>query len=158
LTFFKLTFLNLGVASTEGWYNTMNLVTDTNGIDMQPIRDNRGVWIMAFIVFIIFGAFLPISTYVGVICSAYTNNINKITNDAEAARTDEEKEEILRTFSLAILLRKNVQLYEQELEAEQLQLISESLTFRYLPLIYYIIFILSSIIDQVLVYYTNISE
>ena len=152
-----MTFLNLGVASTEGWYNTMNLVTDTNGIDMQPIRDNRVVWIVAFIMFIIFGAFLPISTYVGVICSAYTNNINKIIDDAEATRTDEEREEIQRTFSLSIL-RKNVQLYEQELEAEQLQLISESLTFRYLPLIYYIIFILSSIIDQVLVYYTNISE
>ena len=111
----------------------MNLVTDTNGIDMQPIRDNRGIWIMGFILFIIFGAFLPISTYVGVICSAYTNNINKNTDDAEATRTDEEREEILRTFSLSIL-RKNVQLYEQELEAEQLQLISESSNFRYFVL------------------------
>lgn len=119
----------------------MNLVTDTNGIDMQPIRDNRVVWIVAFIMFIIFGAFLPISTYVGVICSAYTNNINKITDDAEATRTDEEREEIQRTFSLSIL-RKNVQLYEQELEAEQLQLISESLTFRYLLLILYYIYLI----------------
>ena len=112
---------------------------------------------MAFIVFIIFGAFLPLSMYVGVICSAYTNNINKITSDAEDSRTDEEREEIQLSFSLSIL-RKNIQLYEKEFEAEQLQLISESSSFRYIyiPLLLFKPYLSS--IDQVPVYYTYISE
>jgi hypothetical protein len=118
------------VASTENWYNTMNLVTDANGIDMQPIFDNNRLWICAFIVFMIFGSFLPLNMYVGVVCSAYTNNVNATYAAVEASKTPEEIEEDHRKFSLSIM-KKNIELHQNEVEAEKLQLISSTSTFRY---------------------------
>lgn len=89
-----------GLATQEGWYDTMNLVTDTNGIDMQPIFDNSRIWILAFIIFMVFGSFLPLNMYVGVICSAYTKNVTQMYENAEKNKTPEEKEEEKRKFSL----------------------------------------------------------
>jgi len=93
-----------GLATQEGWYDTMNLVTDSNGIDMQPIFDNRRIWILAFIIFMVFGSFLPLNMYVGVICSAYTKNITESYENLEKNKTPEEKEEESRQFSLRFIL------------------------------------------------------
>ena len=118
------------VASTENWYNTMNLVTDSNGIDMQPIFDNNSLWIVAFIFFMIFGSFFPLNMYVGVICTAYSTNISASYTAAEEMKTPEEIEEGHRTFSLNIL-KKNIEMQQMEFDAEKLQLISSTSTFRY---------------------------
>ena len=51
----------------------MNSGIDSEGIDMQPIRDNNVYWALFFMVFIFFGNFLILNLFTGVVCDTYNS-------------------------------------------------------------------------------------
>ncbi|KAL4150744.1 hypothetical protein PRNP1_010141 [Phytophthora ramorum] len=60
LTFFE-------ISTTEGWADVMMAAIDSNGIGMQPIRDNNMMWALFFVLFIMVGSFFVVNLFVGVI-------------------------------------------------------------------------------------------
>ncbi|KAG6969181.1 hypothetical protein JG687_00003360 [Phytophthora cactorum] len=60
LTFFE-------ISTTEGWADVMMAAIDSNGIGMQPIRDNNMIWALFFVLFIMVGSFFVVNLFVGVI-------------------------------------------------------------------------------------------
>ncbi|KAG2529910.1 hypothetical protein BBO99_00000965 [Phytophthora kernoviae] len=60
LTFFE-------ISTTEGWASVMVAAIDSNGIGMQPIRDNNMNWALFFVAFIMVGSFFVVNLFVGVI-------------------------------------------------------------------------------------------
>ncbi|KAJ8523265.1 hypothetical protein ON010_g17598 [Phytophthora cinnamomi] len=50
LTFFE-------ISTTEGWADVMMAAIDSNGIGMQPIRDNNMLWALFFVLFMMVAAF-----------------------------------------------------------------------------------------------------
>ncbi|GMF38757.1 unnamed protein product [Phytophthora fragariaefolia] len=60
LTFFE-------ISTTEGWADVMMAAIDSNGIGMQPIRDNNMLWALFFVLFIMIGSFFVVNLFVGVI-------------------------------------------------------------------------------------------
>lgn len=59
------------MASTEGWIDVMNTGVDSTDIDTQPILNNNLYWSLFFIFFILFGNFLILNLFVGVVVSTF---------------------------------------------------------------------------------------
>ncbi|EGZ10921.1 hypothetical protein PHYSODRAFT_519134 [Phytophthora sojae] len=55
------------ISTTEGWADVMMAAIDSNGIGMQPIRDNNMLWALFFVLFIMVGSFFVVNLFVGVI-------------------------------------------------------------------------------------------
>ncbi|XP_036039534.1 sodium channel protein type 7 subunit alpha [Onychomys torridus] len=67
-------FLSLfQVATFNGWISIMYSATDSVGVDMQPSYEHNLYMYIYFVIFVIFGLFLPLSMLIGVII----NNFNK---------------------------------------------------------------------------------
>jgi hypothetical protein len=59
------------MASTEGWIDVMNSGVDSTDIDMQPMINYNLYWSLFFIMFILFGNFLILNLFVGVVVSTF---------------------------------------------------------------------------------------
>lgn len=59
------------MASTEGWIDVMNSGVDSTDIDVQPIKNFNLYWSLFFILFILFGNFLILNLFVGVVVSTF---------------------------------------------------------------------------------------
>ncbi|GMF34116.1 unnamed protein product [Phytophthora fragariaefolia] len=60
----------LEISTMEGWADVMMAAIDSNGIGMQPVRDNNISWAVFFVVFMTIGSFLYMYLCVGVIISS----------------------------------------------------------------------------------------
>jgi len=81
------------IATTEGWVDLMYNVVDSNGIDMQPIRDNNVEWIVALIFFMMVGSFLGMNIFVGVVVDAYTKSYKAMSaSPLESLMTPEQQQ------------------------------------------------------------------
>lgn len=65
LTFFE-------ISTTEGWADVMMAAIDTDGIGMQPIRDNNMGWALFFVIFIVIGSFGVVWLLVGVVIKNFS--------------------------------------------------------------------------------------
>jgi hypothetical protein len=59
------------IASTEGWIDVMLVAVDSTDIDMQPKENNNLLWVAFFIFFMLFGCYLTINLFVGVIIERF---------------------------------------------------------------------------------------
>ena len=59
------------IASTEGWVDLMLAAVDSTEIDMQPKKNNQLLWVPFFIFFMLFGCYLTINLFVGVIIERF---------------------------------------------------------------------------------------
>jgi len=67
-----MSFLTLfELSSLDQWSASMYLAVDSNGIDMQPIRNNSVGWIYLFILFIVADSFLAINLFISAICDQF---------------------------------------------------------------------------------------
>ncbi|XP_021513138.1 sodium channel protein type 7 subunit alpha [Meriones unguiculatus] len=81
----KLNFDNVGnsflsllqVATFNGWISIMNSAVDSVGVNMQPNFENNLYMYTYFIVFVVFGLFLPLCMLIGVIVSNFNKQKNK---------------------------------------------------------------------------------
>lgn len=58
-------------ATLEGWIEVMQDAVDSAGIDQQPIRENRPVAYVFFVIFMIVGSFFVLNLFVGAIVDSY---------------------------------------------------------------------------------------
>lgn len=91
------------IATTEGWVRVMYQVVDTNGIDMEPIRDNHIEWIVAFLFFMMIGSFLGMNIFVGVIVDAYTRSYKNLVSPLDSLMTPEQQEWVRELDSRTII-------------------------------------------------------
>ena len=96
LTFFQM-------STTEGWVKIMYSMVDSNGIDMQPIRDNSVVWIYFCIFFMMIGSYLALNLFVGVVIDNF--NKMKAQFDGNLAYLTPEQQEWMKTQEIARRLR-----------------------------------------------------
>ncbi|RLN96091.1 hypothetical protein BBJ28_00027013 [Nothophytophthora sp. Chile5] len=82
LTFFE-------ISTTEGWADVMMAAIDSNGIGMQPIRDNNMIWSYFFVAFIMIGSFFVVNLFVGVIIDNF--NRTKAALGGDYMLTPEQK-------------------------------------------------------------------
>ena len=59
------------IASTEGWIDVMLVAVDSTDIDMQPKENNNLLWVAFFIFFMLFGCYLTVNLFVGVIIERF---------------------------------------------------------------------------------------
>lgn len=59
------------MATTEGWIDVMNSGVDSTDIDLSPIVNFNLYWSLFFILFILFGNFLILNLFVGVVVSTF---------------------------------------------------------------------------------------
>ena len=64
-----VTMFNL--MTTEGWVQVMWHAVDATGYHQEPIVDNKPIYILFFIVFLIFGALFILNAFVGVVISKF---------------------------------------------------------------------------------------
>jgi len=96
LTFFQM-------STTEGWVKIMYSMVDSNGIDMQPIRDNAIAWIYFCIFFMMIGSYLALNLFVGVVIDNF--NKMKAQFDGNLAYLTPEQQEWMKTQEIARRLR-----------------------------------------------------
>lgn len=65
------------ISTTEGWVDLMYAAVDSAGIDMQPRRGNRPIFIYFFVLFIIAGNFFALNLFVGVLLE----NFHRLKNE-----------------------------------------------------------------------------
>eukprot|EP01036_Dinobryon_divergens_P025037 gene25037-33549_t len=68
-----------GSATIDNWTDNMHLVSDSTGIDMQPIRDNQIWWYYIYLFFILVGNFVCIQLFVGVIVQSFEDCKGKVS-------------------------------------------------------------------------------
>lgn len=66
------------MSSTEGWTDVMWAGVDTNGIDFQPIPNNKPFWVLFFILFLLFGALFIMNLFVGVVINTFNEEREKL--------------------------------------------------------------------------------
>lgn len=59
------------MSTTEGWVEVMHRVVDSEGIDLQPIKENNIYWSIFCIFFIVVGDFFVLNLFVGVVVSTF---------------------------------------------------------------------------------------
>ncbi|KAE9001800.1 Sodium channel protein type 5 subunit alpha [Phytophthora rubi] len=74
LTFFE-------ISTTEGWADVMMAAIDSNGIGMQPIRDNNMLWALFFVLFIMVGSFFVVNLFIGVIIDNFNRMKSALGGD-----------------------------------------------------------------------------
>ncbi|KAE9028237.1 hypothetical protein PF005_g1940 [Phytophthora fragariae] len=77
------------ISTSEGWADVMMAAIDSNGIGMQPIRDNNMLWALFFVLFIMISSFLVVRLFIGVIINNY--NCIKAALDGDFMLTPEQK-------------------------------------------------------------------
>lgn len=95
------------ISSTEGWVDVMYAAVNSNGIDMQPIYDNKVQYIYYFIFFIVIGNFFCVNLFVGVLL----NNYNKLLNEQgkKGLYTDSQREWI-ETQAITLKIRPKIKI------------------------------------------------
>ena len=58
-------------ATIDNWTDNMHAVSDSTGIDMQPVRDNRLYWCYIFFAFIVVSNFFCLNLFIGTITSKF---------------------------------------------------------------------------------------
>ena len=96
LSFFQM-------STTEGWVGMMYAMVDSNGIDMQPIRDNAVQWIYFCVFFLLIGTYLAMNLFVGVVIDNF--NKMKAQFDGNLAFLTPEQQEWIKTQEIARRLR-----------------------------------------------------
>ena len=96
LTFFQM-------STTEGWVGIMYAMVDSNGIDMQPIRDKNLEWIYFSILFMMIGSYLAVKLFVGVVIDNFNKMKAKV--DGNLAFLTPEQQEWIKTQEIARRLR-----------------------------------------------------
>lgn len=92
------------IATTEGWVTLMYNVVDSNGIDMEPIRNNNVEWIVAVLFFMMVGSFLALNIFVGVVVDAYTKSYKELNaSPLDSMMTPEQQEWVRETESRSII-------------------------------------------------------
>jgi len=66
------------MCTTEGWVDIMWSGVDSKGINYEPVKDHRRVWIIFFIVFIIVGSFFILNLFVGVVIDTFHSEKEKL--------------------------------------------------------------------------------
>jgi hypothetical protein len=69
------------MSSTEGWTDVMWAGVDTNGIDKQPITNNKPYWVLFFILFLLFGALFIMNLFVGVVINTFNEERERLGNN-----------------------------------------------------------------------------
>ena len=79
------------ISTTEGWIDLMYAAVDSNGIGMEPIRNNRPQFIYFFVLFIIAGNFYALNLFVGVLLDNFQVMKKKFENN-ESYLTEAQSE------------------------------------------------------------------
>ena len=59
------------ISTTEGWIDVMLVAVDSTDIDMQPKENHNLLWVPFFIFFMLFGCYLTVNLFVGVIIERF---------------------------------------------------------------------------------------
>jgi voltage-dependent calcium channel L type alpha-1D len=91
------------MSTTEGWVTLMYTLTDTTGIDMQPILNSQIQWIYFSIFFMLIGSYLALNIFVGVVIDNF--NKMKALVDGNLAFLTIEQQEWIHTQEIIKRLR-----------------------------------------------------
>jgi len=86
MTVFALFQLTTLEGNTEAMYATV----DSNGIDMEPIRDKQIGWVYFWALFIFLSTFIGVNLFLGIIVENYLNSLD--AEGMSSMMTDEQKE------------------------------------------------------------------
>ncbi|XP_068101717.1 sodium channel protein type 2 subunit alpha-like [Hyperolius riggenbachi] len=95
----KVNFDNIGagylaliqVATFKGWMDIMYAAVDSRGVDEQPVYEDNLYMYMFFVVFIIFGSFVTINLFIGVLIDNFKQQKKKLGNNQEIFMTEQQK-------------------------------------------------------------------
>jgi hypothetical protein len=76
--FFKSLVVVFQMSTTEGWVDVMWRVIDTAGINMIPVKDNRYLWGIYFLLQIIVTNFLMLNFFAGVVIESFNTERDRM--------------------------------------------------------------------------------
>jgi len=94
LTFFE-------ISTTEAWVDVMLAAVDSNGVEYQPILNNRRFYIVFFCLFIVVGSYLVMNLFVGVII----DNFQRQSQDEDFILLTEQQQLFVKTQKIVSKLK-----------------------------------------------------
>jgi len=84
----------------DGWGDLMFIVSDSTGLDQQPVRDHDVIWLWAFFIFILLGSYLCVQLFVGVI----TDSFHKSRTEYGSVTLSPEQQEWVKTRKIMMAI------------------------------------------------------
>lgn len=82
--------------TTEGWIEVMWLGVDTTEIHQVPKENNRPVYVIFFIAFLIFGSLFILNLFVGVVLNTFNKEKDTLSNSHQLTRLQTEYLEVMK--------------------------------------------------------------
>ena len=93
------------IATTEGWVDVMYAAVDSNGVDMQPIENNRQAFIYFFICFMVVGYFFALNLLIGVLLENFSRSRKQQVFGFSNLPITESQDLWLKTLEVAMMMK-----------------------------------------------------